>query len=278
MPFIEREGQRLFFETIDVTAPWIAEPQTVLFHHGIGTTSGIWAEWLPILGSTYRLVRLDMRGFGESPAQVERWSWRTLAADVLAVADAAGLSRFHFVGESIGGTLGLYMAIHDAERLLSLTVSNGAHRGTAVKNVDPWREMIAREGQAAWSRRLMEWRFHPGALSEAQYEWFHRVQSTSSVDATLGLAGLLLGADLTGEVSKIHAPTLLLCPDDSPFIPVGISVDLYQRLADAELQVFAHSRHGLPYSHGPQCAAVLKRFLARRFATGASAGLDRQRV
>lgn len=275
MPVIEREGQRLFFEKIDVTAPWVAEPETILFHHGIGTTSGLWADWLPVLASAYRLVRLDMRGFGQSPAHAASWSWQALAADVLAVADAAGLSRFHFVGESIGGTLGLYMAIHHGERLLSLTVSNGAHRGTAVKNVDPWREMIERDGQAAWSRQLMQWRFHPDALTEVQYDWFHGVQSTCSVDATLGLAQLLLDADLTGEVSKVRVPTLLLCPDDSPFIPVAISVDLYQRLPDAELQVFAHTRHGLPYSHGSRCAAVLKRFLARRFASGASVNRPR---
>jgi pimeloyl-ACP methyl ester carboxylesterase len=270
MSFIERAGQRLFYETIDVTAPWIVEPQTIVFHHGIGTTSSVWVDWLPALASTYRLVRLDMRGFGRSPAHDEEWSWDALAADVLAVADAAEAPRFHFVGESIGGTLGLYVALYHPQRLHSLTVSNGAHRGTAVKNVSPWREMIERDGQAAWSRQLMEWRFYPGALSKAQYEWFHGVQSTSSASATLGLAQLLVNADLSDEVARIRTPTLLLSPDNSPFIPVAISADLYARLPDAELQVFAHSRHGLPYSHGAQCAAVLKRFLADRFGGSAT--------
>lgn len=268
MAFIEQAGQRLFYEEVDLTAPWISEPQTIIFHHGIGTNSGVWAEWLPVLVPTYRLVRFDMRGFGQSPAQMQsaEWSFRLLAADLLAVADAVGAKRFHFVGESIGGTLGLHVALHHADRLHSLTVSNGAHKGTAVKNVNPWREMIECHGQEAWSRQLMEWRFFPNALSEEKYQWFHQTQSTSSREATLDLAKLLLQADLSEEVSRIATPTLLLSPDSSPFIPVAIMSDLYARLHNAELQVFARSRHGLPYSHATQCATVLKRFLGERFA------------
>jgi pimeloyl-ACP methyl ester carboxylesterase len=272
MPFADRVGQRLFYEEINSTVPWVSDAQTIIFHHGIGTTSGVWADWLPVLGPSYRLVRLDMRGFGQSPthSKANDWSFELLAADLLATADAVGASRFHLVGESIGGTLGLHFALHHPDRLHSLTVSNGAHRGTAVRNVNPWREMIDRDGQEAWSRQLMEWRFFPDALSEEKYRWFHRTQSTCSADATLDLARLLLNADLSDEVSKIKLPTLLLSPDSSPFIPVSIMADLYARLENAELQVFARSRHGLPYSHGSECATVLKRFLKDRFESAAT--------
>ena len=268
MPFTERAGQRLFYDELDITPPWLAAPQTIIFHHGIGTTSGVWAEWLPVLASTHRLVCLDMRGFGQSPTLMDGadWSFELLAQDLLAVADAVGAKRFHLVGESIGGTLGLHVALHHGDRLHSLTVSNGAHKGTAVKNVNPWREMMDRDGQEAWSRQLMAWRFFPGALSEEKYQWFHRTQSTSSREATLDLATLLVQADLSEDVSRIAMPTLLLSPDSSPFIPVAIMADLYAQLRDVELQVFAHSRHGLPYSHATRCATVLKRFLAERFA------------
>jgi hypothetical protein len=37
--------------------------------------------------------------------------------------------------------------------------------------------------------------------------------------------------------------------------------DLNARLPDARLQVFAHARHGLPYSHAKECASVLRKFL-----------------
>ena len=110
----------------------------------------------------------------------------------------------------------------------------------------------------------MEWRFYPGALSDGHYQWFHSQQSTSSLSATLDLAKLLLQTDLSAEVSRIELPVLLLSPDNSPFIPVSVMVDLFARLANAVLQVFPHTRHGLPYSNGAECAAVLKKFLDKQ--------------
>ncbi len=266
MPFVDREDKRIFYEEIDLTPPWIVNPQTIMLHHGIGTTSGVWSDWLPVLSGMYRLLRLDMRGFGQSSTaeKAGEWSLDLLADDAIAVADHAGCSRFHFVGESIGGTLGLFLAIRHPQRLQTLTVSNGAHRGVEIQNVQQWGTLIEQQGQEAWSRQLMDWRFYPGALSDAHYQWFHRQQSTSSLSATLDLAKLLLQIDLSAEVSKIELPVLLLSPDNSPFIPVSVMVDLFARLGNAVLQVFPHTRHGLPYSNGAECAAVLKKFLDRR--------------
>ena len=66
MPSICVPGSVLHYEVDDLTLPWIAEPQTILFHHGLGATSGTWAAWLRVLADRYRLVRFDMRGHGRS--------------------------------------------------------------------------------------------------------------------------------------------------------------------------------------------------------------------
>jgi pimeloyl-ACP methyl ester carboxylesterase len=78
------------------------------------------------------------------------------------------------------------------------------------------------------------------------------------------LADLLLESDLTGRLGEIRSPTLLLSPEASPFIPVQVMVQMREQIPGAELQVFAHARHGLPLSHGARCARVLRDFLARR--------------
>ena len=66
-----------------------------------------WAGWLPRLIDRYRIVLWDMRGSGRSVQAGFDWSLGLLVSDVLAVADAAGVGRFHLVGESIGGTIAL---------------------------------------------------------------------------------------------------------------------------------------------------------------------------
>ena len=98
---------KIYYEVIDLVAPWEPARETILFHHGIGASAGIWQEWLPALIERYRIVRFDMRGYGRShiPARGEKWSSGVFIDDLLAVADAVGAERPHLVGESIGGTI-----------------------------------------------------------------------------------------------------------------------------------------------------------------------------
>ncbi len=266
MPLIEAGNGAIHYDVCDIVPPWIGQPETIVFHHGIAANTHLWTDWLPVLATRYRLVRFDMRGFGRSavPAGDFRWSFDGLVDDLLKVADAAEAPRFHLVGESIGGTVALACALRAPRRLLSLTLSNAAGRGGLVSNVANWREVVDREGQAGWATRLMESRFHPGALDPARHAWYQELHETCSMDATLALADLLLEADLTPRLGKIGLPTLLLCPQSSPFIPLDVMAQMRTAIPDYELQVFAHSKHGLPVSHGRACAQTLADFLARR--------------
>ena len=265
MPMIETGSGALYYHLCDVVPEWIDNPPTILFHHGIAANIHIWAEWLPVLARNYRLLRFDMRGFGKSvqPPREFCWSFEGLVDDLLKVADAAGAKRFHLVGESIGGTVALACALAAPRRLLSLTLSNAAARGGLVANVKGWREILAQEGQRGWARQLMDSRFHHGALDPGLYAWYLRVHETCSMDATIGLADLLLAADLTPRLGEITVPTILFSPQSSPFIPLEVMAAMRAAIPGSELQVFAHSKHGLPLSHGRACADTLAAFLAR---------------
>jgi pimeloyl-ACP methyl ester carboxylesterase len=266
MPTIETPTGALHYSVCDIVPDWIENPQTILFHHGIGANIHIWADWLPVLATRYRLVRFDMRGFGESvvPAKDFKWTFDALIDDLLAVAQAASATRFHLVGESIGGTAALAFALKAPEKLLSLCLSNAAARGGLVSNVKGWGEIVAQGGQAAWAKQMMYWRFHPDGLTPAVHAWYTRVHETCSMDATIALADLLLASDLTSRLQEIKVPTLLLAPEASPFIPLEIMASLRAAIPGAELQVFANSKHGLPLSHGRECAQVLWNFLLRK--------------
>jgi pimeloyl-ACP methyl ester carboxylesterase len=103
---LDRPGGALHFEVIDATPPCVRDAPLIVFHHGIGATADIWAEWLPALGDRFRIARFDTLGFGRSaqPGPGYAWSLDGLVEDALAVARAAGGGPFHFVGESLGGT------------------------------------------------------------------------------------------------------------------------------------------------------------------------------
>src|SRR4051794_41829327 len=72
---------------------------------------------VPELARTHRVVRYDLRGHGGSevvpgPATVD-----DLARDVLALLDGLGIDRFSYAGVSLGGAVGLPMALAGPGRL-----------------------------------------------------------------------------------------------------------------------------------------------------------------
>jgi len=263
MPYVQSSDLNIFYEVIDTTSPSCTDVQTIVFHHGIGADPGIWRDWLPFLIDHFRVVIFDMRGYGRSvnPNHKIEYSLDIMTQDVLRVIDAQGGGSVHLVGESIGGTIGLNFAIRYPDRIKSLTVSNGGHVGSSIERVNLWQETIDDRGIKAWSDEFMANRFYPESLSAEKSAWFASKQETWTRDGILNPIRVLVNTNLLNELKHIDCEVLIMHPDKSPFIPVGVSVDLFQHLKTARLQVFAHAKHGLPYSHSSQCAQMLRHFL-----------------
>jgi pimeloyl-ACP methyl ester carboxylesterase len=244
-------------------------------HHGIGSNRHIFDGWLPAVMLTHRVLRFDMRGHGESggesrgdsPADGQILDMDRLSEDLLAVMDAAGVDRTHLLGESIGATIALHTALRRPNRVISVTMSNGAHFGASIQAVEGWRALIERDGMAGWSAFMMEGRFAPGAISAMAWAWFDRQQATADPKVVLRLLAALVGTDLLGELAGLRPPLMILHPDRSPFIPVSVIGDLLARVPSAELHVFGGARHGLPFSHAAVCAGLLRDFVGRDVST-----------
>ena len=268
MPLATTQQGSLHYEIVDQVASGREPRDAILFHHGIGASAGIWRGWFPALADAHRLVSFDMRGYGRShiPSPDFKWSLEQMVEDLFAVADAAGLPRFHLVGESIGGTVALAAALAEPQRIATLTVSNGAHLGASIQRVEAWRRQLDEGGVKVWSDAFLHDRFHDDALSPDQRAWFAAQQEKWPQESILNALRVLIGTDLSPRLKDIVQPTLLLHPDGSPFIPVPVMAELHKLLPDAALNVIGPARHGLPFSHASQCAALLRTFLDSRGA------------
>ena len=89
----------------------------VLLLHGFPETSAMWTPLIDALAAAgYRVVAFDQRGYspGARPSDVGDYALDTLAADVLAVADAVGFERFHLVGHDWGCVVGWTVVAREA--------------------------------------------------------------------------------------------------------------------------------------------------------------------
>ncbi len=125
MPYAENEGVRIHYET-DGTAG--APP--VIMHHGFLADLESWRArgYVDRLRDRYRILLMDARGHGlsDKPHAPEAYDTRTRVLDVVAVLQAEGVARAHYVGYSMGGMMGFSTLIYAPQRFASLSVGGAS--------------------------------------------------------------------------------------------------------------------------------------------------------
>ena len=113
----------------DVTISYVVAGNgpPILLLHGYPQTKALWAKVAPVLAQDYTVVCADLRGYGDSskPANTpdnSAYSFRTMAADQLALMRALGFARFHLIGHDRGGRAAHRLALDHPEAVQSLTV------------------------------------------------------------------------------------------------------------------------------------------------------------
>jgi haloalkane dehalogenase len=100
--------------------------EPVVLIHGVPVSSFLYRKVVPLLAARgLRGVAFDLPGLGlaERPRGFD-YSWSGLAAWTGAAIDALGIERCHLVVHDVGGPVGFEWAIHNPERVLSLTALN----------------------------------------------------------------------------------------------------------------------------------------------------------
>lgn len=123
-----------FLETNDgVRLAWdeVGEGPLVLLVHGIGYTRAKWEPQVaPLVSAGFRVVRYDLRGFGESTLPEEPSEMSHFLSDLRRMLEALGSPRLHLVGHSLGGMIAQLYAVEHPDRVLSLTLaSTTSHNG-----------------------------------------------------------------------------------------------------------------------------------------------------
>jgi 3-oxoadipate enol-lactonase / 4-carboxymuconolactone decarboxylase len=117
MPFVNRDGVRLYRR-----ADGEADKPALLILNSIGCDMSLWDGLVPHLTARFRVLRMDARGHGASDAPVGDYSLDELAADALAVLDAASAPCAAVCGLSLGGMVAMTLALAAPSRVEALVL------------------------------------------------------------------------------------------------------------------------------------------------------------
>ncbi len=99
--------------------------QWVTFVHGAGGSSSIWFKQIRDFQKNYNVLLLDLRGHGSSVVQLkntfkQKYTFKSIANDVLEVIDYLKIEKSHFVGISLGTILIRQLAEMHPKRVQSM--------------------------------------------------------------------------------------------------------------------------------------------------------------
>ena len=97
---------------------------TITFIHGQAFNIESWARQIDAFKDQFQILRIDLRGHGltEVGGLGKDLRMLNMAKDILAVWDYLEIKRSHYIGKSLGGMIGFDLALHNADRLNSLTL------------------------------------------------------------------------------------------------------------------------------------------------------------
>jgi haloacetate dehalogenase len=119
-PFtVERNGVRLQGRS-NLNAPWQGPPLLLL--HGHPQTHAMWHKVAPELAKRFKLVLMDLRGYGDSSrpdsdAQHSAYSKREMALDAVAVMQHFGFSEFSILGHDRGARVAHRLAADHPDKV-----------------------------------------------------------------------------------------------------------------------------------------------------------------
>ena len=114
MPKIQVNGTTLHYEDHGSGA------ETIVFAHGLLWSGDMFAAQVAALKDHFRCVTFDFRGQGQSEIALSGYDMDTLTDDAAALIKVLDCGSCHFIGLSMGGFVGLRLAIRQPELISSL--------------------------------------------------------------------------------------------------------------------------------------------------------------
>ncbi len=114
--------------------------ETVILLHGFPSTSHMWHELINFLSNeNYRVIAPNQRGYsqGARPSEISEYRIDNLVQDVLNIADAMDVNKFHLIGHDWGSAVGWAVTATNKERILTWTALSVPHLdafGDAIVN------------------------------------------------------------------------------------------------------------------------------------------------
>lgn len=262
MPTTAINGHSYFYEEIGSGTP-------IVFAHGLTFDRHMWDHQIRTLSPRYRCIAVDLRGHGGSGGESEEYSLEDEAESLHALMGRLGARPAHLVGLSMGGMIGLRLALAHPESVRSLALLDTSAEAELPERAPQYEALAAMakaRGPGSVVGAVLPIMFSQGFL-QGQPEAVARYQSDFGGLNMDGLEAATKAVtrrtDILGEISRIRVPTLVIVGERDIATTPDKAQHIVERIAGARLETIPGSGHMTPIEQPERVSQLLSEFLAQ---------------
>ncbi len=271
MPRLEVNGAVLHYQERG------AGDETIVFAHGLLWSGRMFDAQVAALEGSYRCVTFDWRGQGQSEITESGYDMDTLTQDAAALIAALDCAPCHFLGLSMGGFVGMRLAIRHRALLQSLMLLETSADPEPAENVGRYRllNLVAR----GFGLRLVAGRVMPilfgqkflrdPARARERAMWRRRLIANRRLGTTRAVRGVIERAGVYDQLDRIRVPTLIVVGDQDVATVPAKSERMHGRIRGSRLAVISGAGHSSTIEEPEAVNEALKKFLG---SLGSGAG------
>ena len=221
-----------------------ADAPVLVLSNSLGTTLALWDLQMPALKEHFSVLRYDHPGHGlGSPRPVS--SVEELGRGVLEILDGHAIERASFCGVSLGGAVGMWLALNAPERIDRLVLAcTSARFGTPER----WRariESVRAGGVETVADAVVDIWFTPQTRRDSPelVSAYRAMMVAAEPEGYAGCCEALAGWDPGDALAGIRSPTLVIAGSEDTATPPAQGEALKQRIPGARIAVMAGAGH-----------------------------------
>ena len=242
--------------------------EAIVFIHGLSDSLLYWEFLANNLKKDYQVLRIDLRGHGETERGNNEITIDLLCEDLRNLLDELYIENINLVGFSLGSAVALDFTIRYPQMVSSLVLMSGFYKpDEQSKDILSQFKSALNSSFDEFYDLLFSMSLCPSVIENNREElaFLKKFASqTADMDAYIQSVDACLNFDVEDKLSQIDAPTLILAGKYDEILPLSSQQDLKNNIKNSKLVVFDDVKHNLLVGKNKEkILSILKSFIKK---------------
>ena len=243
--------------------------ETLVFIHGLSDNLLFWEVLAANLKDDYRVLRIDLRGHGETELGNDAVTIDLLADDLESLLEELQIEKTNLVGFSLGGAVALDFAVRYPQMVSSLVLMSTFYKADEhlIGILHQFKEALG-NGFGNFYDFILPMVLCRDVIENNSEELTilkELALQTANTQAYIQAADACLDFNVEDELSKIDVPTLILAGKYDKISLLDLQMDMKSKIRNSELIVFDDVKHNLLVGkNNEKILNILKNFYKKK--------------